>query len=1118
MDNNIIKLGKMSVTTDIPTPAYVDDSIAKLDYKYTGSQSAFTYDSTQLVNEGGVISKTGGIYAGAGWLYSDYIELEDVENRQMHITDNINSSNGWGMAFYDENKFFISSFTYNVDDNVEVEIPAKAKYFRYSKSSIIQEIEIDVAYDKDETEGTIGIVVKKTLAKNPVLIKTTTYANDSLENIGAVVKSTDGSLNPSVPDPERYPEYRYSDYIELPASSYKCFLSENMKNAGNWGMAFYDERKHYISGVAYNEHTELEIDVPINAKYLMFSRNSDLKSAAVKINHAEDDTDATIINSMIAKKVPSIIKEIPTLDKSVQYVDADIVNDGAVIDSNTGGYNPANGPFPESYSTWHYSNYIEIPEIADIMVLTENNANARNWGIAFYDSLSSYISGIAYDAYVDYNIKIPTNAKYFRFSKSGNNSHATVKLLCAAAEDKKIISTIVDSKIDAYDETIDQKIDETIDQKIDDRIEDSVPGKVTEILAASSTIIKKIIYDKTQITHQGAVIATLTGSTNPNPPNPTSMSDWFYSDYIEVPNKNALKLHITDNMSAAVGWGMAFYDENKVRLSGFAYNNDNNVEVEIPARAKYFRYSHNNANAIINLTFTFISDEDTNILNECIDNKMSNFDKASALKRYVDEIHDIPNTEIHLDIDGKPLTLWKQNNCLLHGLIPVIVGSKYKIDFDWYDGVNKSRARLGVIDGKTARALADGTYEPSSRDVPVENRYGGPWGINFNNAVLSDNNTKGTMTFTIPQDLDGSDGLYLVLPQYFFTGNSDHPPLESPLNIVLTPIIEDKRLPSTASAIEIPVSMSSLKDIFCGGDPAVKVYGLGDSTNSDDASRYPQQDGYVHFSPTKVIAKRMNAITYQNLSIPGTGVQYMLTASANIPNDATIVVIINGINDINHISSPTGLPLGDIDDILAISDVETIPETTIFGCYVKAVKRLRNRLPANAQIVCVSPYYYKDTNIPADLVTFRAGLKKLCDAIGSRRGMRFIDGCNVGITPENYTSICRDATHPMIEGQTIVASHILEHITPVSIADEQYKLVNVTLKASPANYGRATSSSLNIVPSNLNIVPSNYDVQLSAIPAEGKIFDTWSDDNTDAVRTVQFTADTELTAYFKDPE
>ena len=219
----------------------------------------------------------------------------------------------------------------------------------------------------------------------------------------------------------------------------------------------------------------------------------------------------------------------------------------------------------------------------------------------------------------------------------------------------------------------------------------------------------------------------------------------------------------------------------------------------------------------------------------------------------------------------------------------------------------------------------------------------------------------------------------------------------------------------------------------------ISVYGLGDSTNSDDAQRgvgTPYDN--VHFSATKVIAKRLNASTYVNYSVPGTNTAYAYTKSQLIPDTATIVVIVVGINDLNH-----GDTIGDIDTILAIENVDEIPEDTILGIYVKMVKKLRARLAKNAQIVCVSPYFYSSTTIRSDLITLREGIRKMCWPIGQRKGMRFIDGCNVGINPSNYGILCRDITHPMMEGQTVIASHIMEHITPPSIAAEQYDLPEV---------------------------------------------------------------------------
>ena len=157
---------------------------------------------------------------------------------------------------------------------------------------------------------------------------------------------------------------------------------------------------------------------------------------------------------------------------------------------------------------------------------------------------------------------------------------------------------------------------------------------------------------------------------------------------------------------------------------------------------------------------------DVNIVSAMINSRAVFYAKQALLTEFVKTLHTFTNFELTINYNGRPLSL-HGNNFISKGLIPTTIGSTYRITFDTYDGQQLSRAGIGVINGRTARSLADGTFVPSGLTEPIEEIIGGPWAITLANAKINAEKTRGELTFTIPSNLDGSDGLYLVWTDTF---------------------------------------------------------------------------------------------------------------------------------------------------------------------------------------------------------------------------------------------------------------------------------------------------------------------------------------------------------------
>lgn len=507
---------------------------------------------------------------------------------------------------------------------------------------------------------------------------------------------------------------------------------------------------------------------------------------------------------------------------------------------------------------------------------------------------------------------------------------------------------------------------------------------------------------------------------------------WLHSDYIAI-DGSPTSFTITETMDSGTteynnGWGLAFYDANKKYVGGYPYQKSNNVSVIVPEKSVYFRFS-NQTNRTVNITIkSVVYQQDT-----FVDKRIQFYTKKPFAEWIKKDVYEYKNIRFLLDINGIAVQLIfaGNNQASIRGFIPTIIGSKYRIKVEAPAPSFLKTAYVCVVDGDLVKKFFDNTFSIAV-NTP-SGTYTGLWGTSLEEAEMTEDGTKYELEFEIPSYLDGSNGLYIVWNQNYLYMTQGQPLNAEIEQISVFPVTED------AMSIELPYDGI----VNCARkDPRIRVYGLGDSTNSDDATRNSVKTKYenAHVSPTKIIASKLGASKYKNYSFPGATISNAMLANASIvPNDASHVIIICGINDVNK----GQIPVGNIDDILSIENIDDIPTDSMLGQYVKAVRILRSRLSRNAQIICVSPFYYKDENIPERLADFRNGLRKMCWSIGCKRGLRFVDGCDVGITQDNWRLYCRDTAHPLIEGQTMVASHIMEHITPYEIVAEQFDLPDV---------------------------------------------------------------------------
>ena len=353
----------------------------------------------------------------------------------------------------------------------------------------------------------------------------------------------------------------------------------------------------------------------------------------------------------------------------------------------------------------------------------------------------------------------------------------------------------------------------------------------------------------------------------------------------------------------------------------------------------------------------------------------------------------------------------------VEGFIPVLPNTRFKITYK----VNPSVSSIGIISGAVLdKIIKNGKIIRIGDEGEVA-------------TMLYVARPKNNEIFTIPNTIDASDGIYLIWQAK--DNKSD--------NNITVELVNEYNLPATLSAINHCYPLQAIYTaIYEKKDLDYKIYGIGDSTNSwtNDASG----DYMAAVGSTKIIGDILKASVCEILSVPGTKIiEHLAGMCAKIPDDANLVICVMGINDVATVKT-----LGDIDEVMSysLSGLEAAGKhtTSVFGVYRYQIQKLRERLPQNAQILCVTPFFnpsWDDPSFPwgyEDLQKFRAGVRLMCKILGSHKGYKFVDGLYFGFNNENHDDYYTDGTHPNMKGQTMIARKLLDFITPPGIANAHY--------------------------------------------------------------------------------
>ena len=196
-----------------------------------------------------------------------------------------------------------------------------------------------------------------------------------------------------------------------------------------------------------------------------------------------------------------------------------------------------------SYDNWEYTDFIPIENKVKSFKISTTMTGSYSYN-AFYDENKQFISNFTVDSQI---VDIPSNAKYFRLSKTVN------------------ANTIIKNVI----ESLNKKCNKDDVKKISSLLDDD--------------LINLYIGAKSNSYHIDWSTGGYIDNTNGNL---VTHDSWKYTDFIKL-DENVKQLELSTTLTGSYSYN-AFYDENKQFISNFTVDSP---IVDVPSNAKYVRLS-----------------------------------------------------------------------------------------------------------------------------------------------------------------------------------------------------------------------------------------------------------------------------------------------------------------------------------------------------------------------------------------------------------------------------------------------------------------------------------------------------------------------------------------------
>ena len=347
----------------------------------------------ELISNSYIAYNSGKVNTYDGLYASDFIEL--ISNDSVTIKNlNFNGSGSLtGLAFYNQDKIYISGYQYSNDINITINIPNDASYIRftakeneYLNSIVVYQNQYDfnrnVTNDvKTLRSDVVSLDESVQKLKDTVLNQGDSYYVEYHPNYltGYYINYKSGILN----------EYNDSmtacDYLELDKNA-DTFVIENLNYDANdlAGLAFYNQDKVYVSGYQYNRDVTVSVSVPRNAVYVRFTVKTAKLSGVTSVYGKKD---ATVDINTVAESVANLENKLSDLENVKATILKPVFTKGCYINYKNGVFNQHNDKFSAC-------DFLQLDKNSNILDIKNLNYNGNDLaGLAFYDKNQEYLSG-----------------------------------------------------------------------------------------------------------------------------------------------------------------------------------------------------------------------------------------------------------------------------------------------------------------------------------------------------------------------------------------------------------------------------------------------------------------------------------------------------------------------------------------------------------------------------------------------------------------------------------------------------------------------------------------------------------------------------------------------------
>lgn len=311
---------------------------------------------------------------------SNYIEL--IPNATKVYISNVNykANDAAGLAFYDEENKFISGYFYNFDTNIEIDVPNKAKYLRFTLA----------------TKGAGKVVVYQD-------------ANEVFRSYGSQIDDIKNSL---------FKE------IDLTIDKNEYYINAN---GGCIAQSGYNVSKPvsvskgtilFINALGYQTNVSI-LSKYVNDKYTPLLISTDSVKNYYRYEVKEDMEVCVSSYSRVDWNM-FVMEDIFNVDYKTNISLPYTKQDGKYIMHKTGNVSG------DSYTT-HLActDYINIEGCTQIALYDLHYKASDLAGLAFYDENKNFISGNQYIACTNFTANVPSNARYIRFTLIKENAKLT---------------------------------------------------------------------------------------------------------------------------------------------------------------------------------------------------------------------------------------------------------------------------------------------------------------------------------------------------------------------------------------------------------------------------------------------------------------------------------------------------------------------------------------------------------------------------------------------------------------------------------------------------------------------------------------------------------------------